>query len=645
MKLRLLIAASLFALPGAQLYAQKDTPKDSISPPVDSTKFFAFTENEFPYGNLGKTYQLTNFLTGFQDYHPRQANLGNYGSAEKQLALPLAPANAFRYRPNNFAYFGFLPENRTFYDSKRPYTKLQYIVGQKQEQNFKVVHAHPFGENCNIAFGFDRIRSVGFYQRQATNNTSINLNGWYRSRGLRYAMQADIYWTIADVAENGGIENDSSFEFADQLDRKLVEVNLASAETNQRLRGAWVKQYFSLGPVADTIPDLSDSTNIRTRIQPSWAIVNTLFISDESYVYRDGLPASGYYPVIYNDSLETVDSTYLWRFRGGLWLERFDNEKNDTGQTKFRRISGKLGGKFESGELWSDTIYTTFRNVFADGAARLMFDKRWLNAVQANGWYVVNGTNTGDFRVSINVASQEHDSKIAYSVSAQSTLLHPDFIYTRYSGNHFRWVNDFGQFGINSANAAIYMRKETPRGETTTWIMLRGTFVQYIDPLYFDADLLPAQFNGSINAISTELSWLFGADWLQTRGCVTWNVLDETAPIRLPEFITRGSLFGNFRLFKRALQLQVGVDVTWYSSYFADGYNPSTAQFFVQDAEAIGNYVYLDPWLSIKVKPVRVFVKADHANAGLFGRNYYAVPHYPQNDLALKFGVSWVFND
>jgi hypothetical protein len=645
MKLRLLTAAFLFALTGVltRLHAQEN-PKDSISPPVDSTAFFAFPENGFPYGNLGKTYRLTNFLTGFQDYHPRQANLGNYGSAEKQLALPTAPANAFRYRPNNFAWFGFSPENRTFYDSKRPYTKLQYIVGQKQEQNFKVVHAHPFGENCNIAFGFDRVRSVGFYQRQATNNTSINLNGWYRAPGRRYAMLADVYWTIADVAENGGIANDSAFESADQLDRKLVDVNLDAAETNQRLRGAWVKQYFSLGPVADTIPDLSDSTNIRTRIRPSWAIVNTLYISDENYAYRDGLPTSGYYPVIYNDSIATLDSTYLWRFQGGLWLERFDQAKTDS-LPKFRRISGKLGGKFESGELWSDTIYTTFRNIFADGAIRLFIGNRWLDAVRAEGWYVVNGTNTGDFRVDVNVASQERDGKIAVAVGAQSALLHPDFIYTRYSGNHLRWVNDFGQFGINSVKAAVYMRKETLRGETTSWVMLHGTFAQYTDPLYFDADLLPAQFNGTVNAVSTGLSWLFGADWLKTRGSATWNLLDETAPIRLPEFIVRGSLFGNFRLFKKALHLQVGVDVTWYSSYFADGYNPNTAQFFVQDAEVVGNYVYLDPWLSIKVKPVRVFVKADHANAGLFGRNYYAVPHYPQNDLALKFGVSWVFND
>jgi len=38
-------------------------------------------------------------------------------------------------------------------------------------------------------------------------------------------------------------------------------------------------------------------------------------------------------------------------------------------------------------------------------------------------------------------------------------------------------------------------------------------------------------------------------------------------------------------------------------------------------------------------------VKADHLNAGWFGRKYYQVPHYPGNDFALKFGLSWIFND
>jgi hypothetical protein len=91
--------------------------------------------------------------------------------------------------------------------------------------------------------------------------------------------------------------------------------------------------------------------------------------------------------------------------------------------------------------------------------------------------------------------------------------------------------------------------------------------------------------------------------------------------------------------------MQAGTDAEWFSGYFAQGYNPNIAQFYLQNSQEIGNYLYLDPWISIRIKPVRVFVKADHVNAGLFGRKYYLAPRYPHNDLALRLGISWVFND
>lgn len=278
-----------------KLSAQKATT-DTNSFPVDSTQFFTFTEQGFAYGNSGNQIPLINTLDNFQNYRERHQNTGNAGSPQKQLLLPAVSYQTFRSRPNSFSYFGYGSNNRRFYNSERPYTKIHLILGQKEELNVGVTHAHPFGKNCNVAFGFDRIRSAGFYQRQNTNNTSVNLNGWYRAPGKRYATLADIYWTTINAVENGGIADDDDFEFATQLDRRIVQVNLSGAETAQRTRGAWVKQYWSFGPVADTIIDKNDSLNFKTKIYPSWAIVHTVGISDEKYIYTDKDPQGGFYP-------------------------------------------------------------------------------------------------------------------------------------------------------------------------------------------------------------------------------------------------------------------------------------------------------------------------------------------------------------
>jgi len=628
----------LFLSESQYLVAQTTLPtkKDSITLPVDSTRFFSFSENGFPYGNAGDLKKIDNKLDAFQNFHERQASLGNAGAPEKQLQLPEPNAIDFRRSINNFSTFGFLPQNRTFYTSEKPYTKLQYIVGQKQELNVSIIHAHPFGKNCNIAFGFNRIRSTGFYQRQNTNNTSLDLNGWYRAPGKRYAMLSDIYWTSDNVAENGGIKNDSDFDFAKQLDRHLVNVNLSSAETRQRMRGIWLKEFWYFGSVIDTISDKNDSGNVRTEIRPSWAIVHTISLSDEKYSYTDQDPPIGFYPNIFRDSLLGKDSTYLWRFENGIWLERFDVGENKTK----RFLSGKIGLREENGEISNDTIRFMFQNIFVDGSLKLAMKNKWWNSVVLKGWYVLNGTNKNDYFASGETVTKELTKfKLILFLNSKISLTQPDFIYRHYSGDFLRWQNDLTQTGIANVKAGI----EKKIG--TDVFQVCGGLFEYSRPTYFDSTFTPVQYSKSVQALFAQASCIVGTTGFKIRSNITWNDMPKDSPIRLPEFIVRESVYGNFRLFKNALQLQAGVDATWYSAYFADGYNPNLAQFYVQDSKSIGNYIFLDPFVSFKVKPVRVFVTANHVNAGWFGRKYYQVPHYPGNDFALKFGLSWTFND
>ena len=637
LSLRKYLLTSTFAFFCAcSLFAQKPiTKKDTVTVPVDSSRFFFFTENQFDYGNKPNPFgKISNNLDRFQDYKPRHAFTGNAGAPEKLLFLPQSPDLPFRRGPNQFAAFGYYPANRKFYTSEKPYTRVFYLAGQKKELNVSVVHAHPFGKNCNVAFGFDRIRSTGFYRRQNTNNTSVNLNGWYRSPGRRYAMLSDIYWTTNYVAENGGISRDSSFEFANQLDRQLVGINLSAAQTRQRIRGAWVKQYWSIGPVVDTLSEKTDSTEFRTKIQPAMALVHTFSISDEMYQYLDEDPAAGFYSTIYSDSLETNDSTYLYRMENGLWIEQFNFRKGS-----LRKFYWKAGARFEFGEYKNDSIYRNFQNLYADGQVNFDPKKKALFRSNVNGWYVLTGNNQGDFLVRANAATASLSNMTEIRVNLESSLMRPALLYTNYTGNHFRWENDFSQAGINSAN--LQVSTKVPGGI----VLLSATYSAYYKPLYFDSTLLPAQYNGTVSIPAAKLVWAVNIVHFHAISNFTWNSITEESPIRLPQFILRESIYFDFHVFRKAMHVQAGLDATWFSAYFADAYNPNIAQFYIQNTKEIGNYLFLDPWVSLKIKSVRVFIKADHVNAGLFGRNYFLLPHYPANDLAMKLGISWAFND
>jgi len=70
---------------------------------------------------------------------------------------------------------------------------------------------------------------------------------------------------------------------------------------------------------------------------------------------------------------------------------------------------------------------------------------------------------------------------------------------------------------------------------------------------------------------------------------------------------------------------------------------PALRQFYLQNEKKTGNYIYADFFINCKIQRVRFFVKYQHFNAGLMGYNYYMIPHYPMQDAAFKFGMSWIF--
>ena len=67
--------------------------------------------------------------------------------------------------------------------------------------------------------------------------------------------------------------------------------------------------------------------------------------------------------------------------------------------------------------------------------------------------------------------------------------------------------------------------------------------------------------------------------------------------------------------------------------------------YYLQDKKEIGNYLYMDVFINIKIQRARFFLTYTHFNASFMGRSYYMVPNYPMQDGAFKFGISWRFHD
>ncbi|MDE6835876.1 MAG: putative porin, partial [Muribaculaceae bacterium] len=92
----------------------------------------------------------------------------------------------------------------------------------------------------------------------------------------------------------------------------------------------------------------------------------------------------------------------------------------------------------------------------------------------------------------------------------------------------------------------------------------------------------------------------------------------------------------------KVLRMQIGIDCNYYTKYRGLDYQPATMQFHVQGADAVdvGNFAVADAYINAKIQKTRFFIVWSHVNQGLFGKSYFALPHYPVNPRQLKFGIS-----
>lgn len=89
------------------------------------------------------------------------------------------------------------------------------------------------------------------------------------------------------------------------------------------------------------------------------------------------------------------------------------------------------------------------------------------------------------------------------------------------------------------------------------------------------------------------------------------------------------------------LHVNLGVDCSYYTRYYAPAYQPATMAFHTQHEKLIGNYPLMNAYADFKLKKTRFFVIYSHLNQGLFGgKEYFSALHHPINPSRFQLGLS-----
>lgn len=609
---------------------------DSTFYPADSNAVLYFHNQLDIYSPLKLTPADTS-LYGFERYDPLNrkyffnASLGNVGLAYKLLNFTFPTVQGFDYGIHAFDVYLFNNRDIKYFVNPRPYTEVAYTTGAKKEQLFSVVHDQRVFRRLTIGLNFNLINSLGSYQRQKSDNHQLAAKIHYFTEDLRYGIIANYTHSKVKVRENGGILHDSIYEQNLEPTRSIIPIHLQNAQNLLRESGVYLQQYFQLSRKEKSF--FSDSTK-QKRIRLRFGrIAHSFNYKRYSQVYTDLTPDINYYPAVHVDSAQTYDSVFYQVMENSLSWSNSDY----LNRIRPQPFVVLFGIKYQIASVNDTLLKSTYQNLIPYGTLEIRpFPSL---EIKADGSYILSGdVYKGDFTfrgAAVLDILKKKPYKTGFHFTFDLDNHAAPYFYRHYFSNHFWWDNNMSKVKTRKISAFVTQRNLT----------LGVDIFRIKDYIYISTDTLPAQFNEPVEIYKFYLYQQFHIGKFDINGRFIFQQVSNKTIIRLPAFMAYFTATFNLQMFKGALKTHSGFDVYYNTKYYAEAYMPAIRSFYLQDAKKIGNFFYIDFFIDFNVKRARFFLKLQNLLSVFGYSHYYAVPHYPLQDMALKFGVSWRFHD
>ncbi len=559
-----------------------------------------------PFANEGQTYATLDFgLKNFKSF----PEIGFSGKQFNYLAV----------------------DDIKYYSVATPVTELYFKTTMQQGQSVDAFITVNTSERFNLSVAYKGLRSLGKFINQLSSAGNFRFTSSYNTLNKRYYL--NFHFTGQDLlnGENGGITTTDDFEngggaFAN---RARLEVYLRDAKSFIKGKRTFLDHNFRINSKkGDNNLYLTHQFNYETKF----------FEYNQATV------------------LSTVGNTTVKRF-GDSYVSSNIND-----HTRYNRMYNKAGIIYENSLLGKFQFFAEdFRyNYYYDRILILdsgvvpsaLSDE--INTIGGQYEYRKNKWN-GTFAYSNSISNQpmsNFDAKLHYKLNEKNQFVFqyqmvnkiPDHIYNLYQSSfvNYNWSNDFKNEKINNIEATA----------KTQWFEASLQVSSIKDHLYFTNDatidrqqlISPKQYDKTINYLSVKVSREFKWWKLALDNTLLYQQVDQEAAIlNVPQIVTRNSLYFTNNFFKKALYLQTGFTLNYFTKYYINDYNPVTTEAFVQNEKKVGDFPMLDFFVNARIRQTRIFLKAEHFNSRITGNNFYTAPNYPYRDFMIRFGIVWNF--
>jgi len=612
----------------------------------------------------------TEIDTSFVNYHlhavPTSQSLawtttGNYGSpGQDQVFFNRENYSDFFFEDAIAAWLHSV-DSHVFYNTRIPMTLVSHTTGGNKYSNqdrTMVTFSGNVNKRLQIGANMDYIYSKGSYDRQADKNFLWNLGGSYT--GDRYEVQTFFNRYAYTTQENGGITDDRYITHpADvqggetRVDNKSIPVHLSSSESSLGGTEFFMNHRYKVGfyrYVRDSITD----TIVSKHYVPVTSFIWSLDYKDgrHRFTNKSASDDASFFKNTYLSLAGTADTTSymsLTNTVGIAMLEGF-NKWAKFGfsayayhqlyrQTMFTPTEESAEAAAEGLSPVPATIpRRSTENRFYAGA-HLSKTQGSLLHYNATAEFGVAGGVEGDMNIDGDIDTQFKMLGDTVTVRGYGRFSNesPSSMLFQLATNHFIWDNDFSKIKRFRVGGEL----DLPFSGTN----INVGYETLKDYIYFNNDNVPTQHSDMISVLSATLRQELSFRAFHWDNEVTYQVSSNQSVIPLPKLALYSNLYLQFMVAK-VMHVQLGVDANYYTSFYAQAYNPATMTFHTQDEMKCGNFLYMNAYANFRLKKARFFVLYTHANGKLFGGdNYFSSPHYPLNPRRLQVGVSVDFTN
>ena len=622
---------------------------------------------------------LASIDSSYIDY-PMRDRLNDYSISNVTNSNLISPSQSriyfARQKTTDFifadAYTPYIitPQQVKYYHTTTPYSTIAYkkgFVTNLDQNDISFSFTGNVTRRTNLGMTIDYLNSYGRFANQEGKTVFGSVFGSYN--GDHYSLQSSFTWNTLSNFENGGLMNPSDLQGV--LKPEDMPVRMQGMSGLRYLSG-YLNHYYSICVERERKVNYRErdeegkwvkKDSIKIEYVPVTTFRHIFEVNDAVKRYKEKTATQSILPNLYRNPKATNDSAACltikntlavtfeeefntWLHFGAMVYAINESQRHITaiGQTENIVHLEPWGNNY--GDVLANTLH-----LMPD----TLYKQRWTNNTYVGGalykhrgQYIhygfdgnvcLLGYKLGEFQINGHLDAGFRLGKDSMTVIAKAFFRSetPDYYLQHYRSNHYRWDNNFQ----NTLRLLVSGEVAYP----TQWVKpkLNVSFENITKHIYFDTDGTPKQMDGNIQVLAADLQLNITTPWVNLDNHVIYQHASSDK-LPLPALTLYHNLYYH-GCWVKALDVQIGVDLRFFTKYNAPLLNPALGQFCIQNIEQVGNYPVMNVYANFYVKSLRLklFAQYQHFNASFMNKQYYEMPGYPMGPDMFRAGLAWHF--